>query len=89
MNGAHYDAQAPLLQKVVEIVNEICCEHIKKTGGFAPGIHDFDERLAPIIRDGILTALLNEQVHHTVEGKTRDKRIADLLLELGKVTPIK
>jgi len=47
MNGAHYDAQASLLQKLVEIANEISCEHVKKTG-FAPGKHDFEARFAPV-----------------------------------------
>jgi len=86
MNGAHYDAQASLLQKLVEIANEISCESVKSTG-FAPGVHDFEERFAPVVRDGILTALLNEQIFHG-EGKTRERRISNLLLELGKVRPI-
>jgi len=86
MNGAHYDAQASLLQKLVEIANEISCEHVKKTG-FAPGKHDFEARFAPVIRDGILTALLNEQIFHG-GGPNCGERRADLLLELGKVRPI-
>jgi hypothetical protein len=86
MNGAHYDAQAPLLQKLVETVNELCCEHVKKTG-FAPGLHDFEEKLAVIVRDGVLTALLNEQIFHG-GGESREKRIGELLMKLGKVTPI-
>ena len=86
MNGAHYDARASLLQKLVEIANEICCEQVKKTN-FAPGVHDFEERFAPVIRDAVLTALLNEQIFHG-EGDSRKKRINELLLDLGKVRPI-
>lgn len=86
MNGAHYDAQASLLQKLVEIANEIACETVKRTG-FAPGKHDFEERFAPVVRDGILTALLNEQIFHG-GGPNCEKRISNLLLELGKVRPI-
>jgi hypothetical protein len=85
MNGAHYDAQASLLQKLVEIANDICCKGAHT--GLSAGKHDFEERFAPVVRDGILTALLNEQIFHG-GGPNSEKRISNLLLELGKVRPI-
>jgi hypothetical protein len=80
LNGAHFDKNASLLQRLVEIANELCCEHVKRTG-FAPGIHDFEERFGPIVRTALLQTCLNEQLFHG-EGESREKRMRDLLLEI-------
>jgi hypothetical protein len=82
LNGAHFDKKASLVQKLSEIANEICCEHVERTG-FAPGIHEFEERFAPIIRTELLQTCLNEQLFHG-EGDSRRVRLRELLLDLEK-----
>jgi hypothetical protein len=82
MNGAHFDKKAAFVQKLAEIANEICCQHVQRTG-FAPGIHDFEERFAPIVRTELLHTCLNEQLFNG-EGESRRKRMRELLLELER-----
>ena len=80
MNGSHAPKDAPALQRLTEKANEICCEHIKKYG-FGPGLHDFEEAFAPILKDVLLNERLQEQIAFG-EGDTRRNRIFELLMEL-------
>lgn len=86
VNGAYAPKNAPALQRLAEIANQIVCDYLRKNElpvRWAPGRHDFIEKFSPILQTALLTVELDTLARFDTEEK-RLQRMREIVLELER-----